>query len=104
MIAVIKTGGKQYIIKEGEMLKIEKLALNEGDTAQLTEVLLTADDDGGNVEIGTPTLSNKVISAEVIEQGRGKKITVIKYKPKVRYRRKVGHRQPFTKLKVAAVK
>lgn len=101
MIAVIKTGGKQYIIKEGEMLKIEKLALNEGDTAQLTEVLLTADDDGGNVEIGTPTLSNKVISAEVIEQGRGKKVTVIKYKPKVRYRRKVGHRQPFTKLKVA---
>lgn len=101
MIAVIKTGGKQYIIKEGEMLKIEKLALNEGDTAQLTEVLLTADDDGGNVEIGTPTLSNKVISAEVIEQGRGKKVTVIKYKPKVRYRRKVGHRQPFTKVKIA---
>ncbi|MDP2630880.1 MAG: 50S ribosomal protein L21 [Candidatus Uhrbacteria bacterium] len=100
MIAVIKTGGKQYIIKEGEMLKIEKLALNEGDTAQLTEVLLTADDDGGNVEIGIPTLSNKVISAEVIEQGRGKKVTVIKYKPKVRYRRKVGHRQPFTKLKI----
>lgn len=101
MIAVIKTGGKQYIIKEGEMLKIEKLVLNEGDTAQLTEVLLTADDDGGNVEIGTPTLSNKVISAEVIEQGRGKKVTVIKYKPKVRYRRKVGHRQPFTKVKIA---
>jgi len=102
MIAVIKTGGKQYIIKEGEMLKIEKLALKEGDTAQLTEVLLTADDNG-NVEIGTPTLESKQISAEVIEQGRGKKVTVIRYKPKVRYRRKVGHRQPFTKLKIAKV-
>ncbi|MBI4599537.1 50S ribosomal protein L21 [Candidatus Uhrbacteria bacterium] len=103
MIAIIKTGGKQYIIKEGEMLKIEKLPLNAGDVASLTEVLLTADDNGEHVEIGTPTLSNKVISAEVIEQGRGKKVTVIKYKPKVRYRRKVGHRQPFTKLKIGTV-
>ncbi len=103
MIAIIKTGGKQYIIKEGEMLTIEKLALNAGDVASMTEVLLTADEDGANVEIGAPTLSNKVISAEVLEQGRGKKVTIIKYKPKVRYRRKVGHRQPFTKLKIGKV-
>jgi large subunit ribosomal protein L21 len=103
MIAVIKTGGKQYIIKEGEMLKIEKLPLKAGDSAQLTEVLLMSDEDGSNLELGSPTLSSKEISAEVIEQGRGKKITVIKYKPKVRYRRKVGHRQPFTKLKVGKI-
>ncbi len=85
------------------MLTIEKLALNAGDVASMTEVLLTADEDGANVEIGAPTLSNKVISAEVLEQGRGKKVTIIKYKPKVRYRRKVGHRQPFTSLEIQGI-
>lgn len=103
MIAVIKTGGKQYIIKEGELLTIEKIPVKAGESAELTEVLLTADDDGGNVEIGTPLLANKQISSEVIEQGKGKKVMVIKYKPKVRYRRKVGHRQPFTKIKIGKV-
>lgn len=101
MIAIVKTGGKQYIVKEGEMLTIEKLPSKAGESMQLTEVLLTATEDGSNLELGTPVLSGKEITAEVIEQGRGKKVTVIRYKPKVRYRRKVGHRQPYTKIKIA---
>ncbi|HBL39847.1 TPA: 50S ribosomal protein L21 [Candidatus Uhrbacteria bacterium] len=99
MFAVIATGGKQYIIHEGEELKVEKLDLEEGGTIEFGAMLI-ADEEGTDVKVGTPNVDGAKVSATVVEQGRGKKITVIKYKPKVRYRRKYGHRQPFTKLKI----
>jgi large subunit ribosomal protein L21 len=103
MFAVIKTGGKQYKVKEGEILKIEKVAGNAGDKLDF-EVLLLADEEGKDVKIGKPLVSGAKVSAEILEQGRAKKVNVIKYKPKVRYRRKNGHRQMFTKVKIANVK
>lgn len=102
MIAVIKTGGKQYLVKEGDEIKIEKVS-GEKDTALSFEVLMLSDDDGEKLELGTPTLSNTSIQATILEQGRGKKVVIIKYKPKVRYRRKTGHRQPYSKVKVAKI-
>ncbi|MBU1032739.1 MAG: 50S ribosomal protein L21 [Patescibacteria group bacterium] len=101
MIAVIKTGGKQYVVKQDDVLKIEKLTANEGDKVSF-ETLLIAEPDGSKVEIGTPELGTKV-EGEIVEHGRGKKISVVKYKAKSRYRRRVGHRQPFTKVKITKV-
>lgn len=102
MLAVIKTGGKQYIVKEGQELKIEKLELEEGKTIDF-DAMLVSDVEGKDVKIGTPTVSGAKVSAVVLEQGRDKKISVIKYKPKSRYRRNVGHRQPFTKIKIEKI-
>lgn len=103
MIAVVKTGGKQYLLKEGEELRIEKLEGEKDDTITLTEVLLLANDDGSDVKIGTPTIAGAQVTAKVVEQGRSKKIVIIKFKSKVRFRRKAGHRQPYTKLKIEKV-
>lgn len=99
MIAVIKTGGKQYAVSEGDVLKIEKLP-GEANEEVLFDVLLRGDDS--NLEIGTPTVSGNV-KGVILEQGRGKKITIIKYKPKVRYRRKNGHHQLFTKVQITKI-
>ena len=103
MFAVIETGGKQYLVKSGEAIKIEKLPTEVGGTVTFDKVLLLADDDGLNVEIGKPYLEGVVISGEVAQQGRSKKILVVKYKRKVRYTRTRGHRQHFTKVKVVKV-
>lgn len=99
MIAVIQTGGKQYLLKEGDVLKIEKLAAKPGERVEF-DVLMTA--EGNKVNLGAPTLAGKV-SAEVVEEGRDKTIEVVKYKAKSRYTRRVGHRQPFTKVKIVKV-
>ena len=99
MIAVIQTGGKQYIVKEGDVLKIEKLEANVGDQVSF-DTLLSA--EGENVTLGTPSLGQKV-SGEVVEQGRDAKIQVVKYKAKSRYTRRTGHRQHFTKVKIAKI-
>lgn len=98
MFAVIKTGGKQYLVKEGDVLNVEKLDSEAGSTVSF-EVLLISDEDAKNVQVGTPTLSSKA-TGEVVAHGRAKKISVVKYKPKVRYKKRVGHRQPFTKVKI----
>ncbi|MFA5413486.1 MAG: 50S ribosomal protein L21 [Patescibacteria group bacterium] len=103
MFAVIKTGGKQYKVKEGEILKIEKVAGNAGDKLDF-EVLLLSDEDGKEIKVGKPLVSGAKVSAEILEQGRARKINIIKYKPKVRYRRKNGHRQMFTEVKVTSIK
>lgn len=103
MFAVIKTGGKQYKVKEGEILKIEKIVGAAGDKIDF-EVLLLADEEGKDVKVGKPIVSGAKVSAEILEQGRARKVNVIKYKPKVRYRRKAGHRQMYTKVKIASVK
>lgn len=100
-MAIIKTGGKQYKVNEGQVLNVEKLAGNPGDKIEFNEVLLIADDKG-EAQIGQPKL-DKAVMAEVIEQGRADKIIVLKFKSKVRYRRKAGHRQPFTKVKIVKI-
>ena len=99
LLAVIQTGGKQYIVREGQELKIEKLE-NESGASITFDALLISEEDGSNTKVGTPSVGGAKVSASVIEQGRAEKVSVIKYKPKVRYRRNVGHRQPFTKIKI----
>ncbi len=99
MIAVIKTGGKQYLVKEGDILSIEKIEAKAGETVSF-ETLMTA--EGTVVSIGTPTVA-QTVSAEVVQQGRAKKIDVVHYKPKVRMSKRVGHRQPFTKIKITKI-
>ena len=99
MIAVIQTGGKQYLVKEGDVLNVEKLTAQPGETVQF-DALMTA--EGTRVDLGKPALAAK-IRAEILEQGRAAKISVVKYKPKVRYTRRVGHRQPFTKVKILKI-
>lgn len=102
MLAVIKTGGKQYLVREGDEIKVEKV-VGEKDASLSFEVLLVSDEDGENLKLGMPTLSGVSVQATVLEQGRGKKVTIIKFKRKVRYRRKTGHRQPYSKVKIAKV-
>lgn len=104
MFAVIETGGKQYLVKSGDVLKVEKLPADVGSEVTFDKVLLMAEDDGTNVKIGQPYLEGVAITAAVEEQGRGTKIRVVKYKRKVRYTRVRGHRQHFTKVKLGAVK
>ncbi|MFH1291883.1 MAG: 50S ribosomal protein L21 [bacterium] len=100
MIAVIETGGKQYLIKTDQVLKIEKLKAEEGEKLVFDKVLLTAKDDGTDVKIGTPYLEGATIEIETEKQGRSKKIRVVKFKRKTRYHKVRGHRQHFTKVKV----
>jgi len=95
MYAIIATGGKQYKVEEGSQLIIEKLDAREGETVTFDQVLLVNKD--GEVVVGTPTISGATVTAQVKEHGKGKKIIVFKYKPKKNYRRKQGHRQPYTK-------
>lgn len=100
MLAIIKTGGKQYKVKEGARLKVEKLPGAPNDKIIFNDVLLVADESGDNVKIGTPLVAGAKVEAAVLRQDRAKKITVIKYKRKIRYRRKLGHRQPFTEVRI----
>lgn len=100
-IAIIKTGGKQYKVKEGQLLKVEKLDNPAGSTVEL-DTLLVADTDGSKVEVGTPSLGNKV-SAEIMHEGKGKKVLVVKYKNKTHYKKTTGHRQLFTAIKIAKI-
>ena len=98
-IAIIKTGGKQYKVQVGDVLKVEKLDIEDGKTAKLDTLLIA---DGADLGIGHPSLGEKV-EAEVLASGKGKKVTVVKYKNKTRYKKTVGHRQHFTELKVAKI-
>lgn len=104
MFAVIETGGKQYLIKTGDTLKIEKLEGEAGNEVVFDKVLLLAKEDGSDVKIGTPYLDGVTIAATLEEQGRGRKLRVVKFKRKVRYKRVIGHRQHFSKVKVKEVK
>ena len=98
--AVIKTGGKQYKVAEKDKLKIEKLNIDEGQKVEFDQVLLVA--DGDKVEVGAPTLKNKV-TAKVLAQGKAKKVRVVKYKRKTRYHKVYGHRQPFTEVEIQKI-
>jgi large subunit ribosomal protein L21 len=102
-IAIIKTGGKQYKVTEGQELKVEKLVEAVGQTIKF-DAMLVSDEAGENVEVGTPLVAGKSVEAEVVEHGQGDKVTTVKFKAKTRYRRTIGHRQPFTKIKITSIK
>ena len=102
MYAIIQTGGKQYRVAEGETLRVEKLSATPGDKFSFSPLLFA--DDGGNVQIGKPNLASVKVEAEVMSQGKGEKIVISKYKRRKSYRRKTGHRQPFTALKIVSIK
>ena len=101
MYAVIKTGGKQYRVAQGDRLRVEKLAGNVGDTLSLGEVLLVGQGDG--VKVGAPLVSGAKVEAKIIAQDRGKKIIIFKFRRRKNYRRKTGHRQPFTALEITGI-
>jgi len=98
-LAIIASGGKQYTVHPGQIIKVEKLSLEPGSEVSL-ETLLLADEASGEVQVGRSNLDNGV-KAKVIEHGQAPKVRVVKYKNKTRYRRTLGHRQAFTKLEIA---
>jgi len=99
MYAIVKTGGKQYMVEQGNKISVEKLNVAEGDTVSLEVVALS---ENGAVKTGAAAASAKV-TAKVLSHGKGKKLIVFKYKPKKDYRRKQGHRQPYTELVIETV-
>lgn len=101
MYAVIQSGGKQYTVRPGETLTVEKLDGEVGSSIELTDILMVA--DGDSVTIGTPTVAGARVVADIVEHGKGKKVVVFKYKPKIRYRKRTGHRQQFTRLTVKEI-
>ena len=102
MLAVIKTGGKQYLVQPGDKIKIEKLDKEDGKEVTFAEVLLL--EKSNKVEIGAPTVKDVKVTAKILGQGKGEKLIIFKYKPKKRYKRKVGHRQKFTEVEILEIK
>jgi len=102
MIAIIKTGGKQYLVSPGDEIEIEKLkGKKEGDEIVFEQVLLVQKQK--KLEIGTPFVEGAKVTGKIVAEGKGKKITILKYKPKTRYKVKKGHRQPFMKVKILKI-
>ncbi|WP_053219035.1 50S ribosomal protein L21 [Virgibacillus senegalensis] len=97
MYAIIETGGKQVKVEEGQAIYVEKVEGETGSTVTFDKVLVVGGDD---VKVGAPYVDGATVTAKVEKQGRGKKVTVFKYKPKKNYHRKQGHRQPYTKLTI----
>ena len=100
MYAVIATGGKQYLVKTGDVLKIEKLPLNEGDKVVFDKVLLTAADDGSDVKVGKPYVEGATVEATLEKQGKTRTLRVEKFKRKVRYHKVHGQRQRYSQVKI----
>lgn len=100
-IAIIKTGGKQYKVKEGDIIKVEKLNLENSQKIKF-DTLMIANTDGSSIDLGSPSLGEKV-EAEIVSNGQNKKVLVIKYKSKTRYKRTIGHRQEFTQVKIEKI-
>jgi len=100
-LAIIKSGGKQYLIKERDKIKIEKLDKKGGKDVSFTEVLLVADDK--HVEIGTPLIKNAKVIGKILKQGKKETVISFKYKPKKRYQKKAGHRQQFTEVEIKEI-
>ena len=98
MYAIIETGGKQYKVSEGDVIKVEKLGLDEETSYCFDKVVAVSNDSG--LTAGTPYVSGAKVSATVLENGKAKKVIVYKYKPKKGFHKKKGHRQPFTSLKI----
>ncbi|WP_408954906.1 50S ribosomal protein L21 [Natroniella sp. ANB-PHB2] len=102
MYAIIKTGGKQYKVEEGQEVYVEKLDLEPGETVEFDQVKAVSTEDG--LTVGQPTVEDATVTAKVVAQTKGDKIIVFKYKPKNNYRKKTGHRQPYTKIKIDSIK
>ena len=102
MYAVIATGGKQYKVAEGQTIKLEKLALDQGQSVDFDQVLLVA--EGENIKVGSPYVAGAKVTAEVLEQGRHDKIHILKFRRRKHYMRQQGHRQYFTKVKITGIK
>lgn len=101
MYAIIETGGKQYRVQEGDTLFVEKLEVTAGDTINFDKVLVVSNE--GKLSVGAPFVEGAKVEASVVEQGKGPKVIVFKYKAKKDYRRKQGHRQPYTKVKIEKI-
>ncbi len=101
MEAIIETGGKQYTVSENTILKVEKLGKAKGDEVEFDKVLMVKGDDG--VKVGKPFVEGVKVKGRVLREGRGKKIIVFKYKNKVNYHKKTGHRQPFTEVMIEKI-
>jgi large subunit ribosomal protein L21 len=101
MTAIIVTGGKQYKVAEGDTLFIEKLPVEAGDTVKFDQVLAVL--DGDKATFGTPVVEGASVEASVVKNGKGKKIRIFKYKPKKGYRKRQGHRQPYTKVTIGKI-
>ena len=102
MYAVIKTGGKQYRVSEGETLKIEKLEVEPGKKVTFNEVLMIT--DGENVQVGSPLVDKASVEAKVISQGKGNKVNILKFKRRKNSMKRQGHRQLFTEIQIAKIK
>lgn len=101
MYAVIETGGKQYKVSEGDVIFVEKLGAEEGESVTIDKVLIVGNDD--KITVGTPAVDGASVEAKVLKNGKAKKIYVFKMKRKKNYRRKIGHRQPYTKLEITKI-
>ncbi len=100
MYAIFETGGKQYKASKGDVVHVEKLDAQEGKSVSFDALVVA---DGDDIQIGTPTVKGAKVKAKVVEHGKDKKVVVFKYKPKRKYRKKQGHRQPFTKIKITSI-
>ena len=101
MFAVIKTGGKQYKIQEGDLVKVEKLDAEEGKTIKISDVLMVI--DGEKTTVGTPTVKGATVSAKVNSHGRGPKVKIVKFHRRKQYRKQMGHRQAYTELSIVKI-
>ena len=99
--SIVKIGGRQYKVSKGDLVSVEKLDTEEGKKATFTDVFLSV--KKGKVSIGVPAVKGAKVEAKVVEHGKGKKINIFKYKSKTRYRRRIGHRQPFTKMEITKI-
>ena len=101
MYAILKTGGKQYKVSEGDVIYVEKLGVEDGATVSFDEILVVG--EGDSITVGAPYVSGAVVTGTVEKTGKGKKITVMTYKPKKGEKRKMGHRQPYTKVQIESI-
>ena len=99
--AIIQTGGKQYRVKDGDTIRVESLPDDEGDTVVIKDVRMLS--LNGQINVGTPMVPGASVTTEVVNKGKDKKVVVFKYKAKTRYRRKAGHRQPYTDLRISEI-
>ena len=101
MYAIVNTGGKQYKVGEGDVLRVEKIPGDVGSTVSFDQVLMLS--DGERVSVGQPVLDNVTVNGRIVDQGKAKKIIVFKYKKRKRFRRKKGHRQQYTEIKIDSI-
>ncbi len=102
MFAIIETGGKQYRVKPGDTIEVERLSAEAGGTIDISQVLMVGG-DGSEARVGGPTVPGAVVRAEVVDHPRGEKLIIFRFKSKVRYRRKTGHRQALTRLRITDI-